>query len=162
RTRLANALLMFKVPPTPVIVLVNTLTTPTSPGVPTTRPLAPAMLRIVPELIRLVWVLFVLPNCNEAIVPEKLASTVLLMFDAEPTLPVSKNFTSSAEAGAVPELPAVALVQLPPVDQFVSAPVGPLQINVSPRARCEAARLAISAKLRSESCDHRIFPNDRE
>jgi len=143
------------------MVFVSTLTTPRSPGVPTTNPLAPVMLSVVPELIRVVWVLFVLPNCKEAMVPGKLPSTVLLMFEAELTLPVSKNFTSSPEAGAVPDVPAVALVQLLPVDQLVSAPVGPLQMIVAASTRHARATCNKTARLSSKTCGRRKSKNCR-
>ena len=83
------------------------------------------------------------------------------MFEAEPTLPVSKNFTSSPEPGAVPDVPTVALVQLLPVDQLVSAPVGPLQMMVAATARYAAPKCNNTARLSTKMCERRKMPNCR-
>src|SRR6516164_9638803 len=51
--------------------------------------------------MRMVWLPFVLPICNEAIVPPKFKSTKLFTLEtATPPAPASKNFTSSKNSGA--------------------------------------------------------------
>src|SRR2546423_6650514 len=103
------------------------------------------MARVLPAAMNVVCAPLVCPYCKEAMVPPKLRSTPLLMFDAV-VLPVSKNFTSSPLAGALPVFPAVALVQLAPADQLFSPAPGPFQIRVSACESGAAARPARRAK----------------
>ena len=101
-------------------------------GVKTLRPPLPVMARVLPPAMNVVCAPLVCPYCKEAMVPPKLRSTTLLMLETV-VPPVSKNFTSSPLAGALPVLPAVALVQLAPVDQLFSPAPG-----LSPQRRSTA------------------------
>ena len=55
----------------------------------TVKPPVPVMFNVTPLVIKVVWKLFVLPYCSEAMVPPKAASTVLLMLETPGMPPMS-------------------------------------------------------------------------